>query len=489
MIQNIGYFFVRKKVYLAFLGVLLLFCGRPSVFPLLSPLAAVMGYCALWLAIAEEASFKQRLRAGWSYFFLVILLSTLWLLSHPYNYIYAAWILLAGLFSFPFALLSAWCLKKPLKLFSVVGFGLAFSLLEKSFTLIACGFPFLSSALFFTWNLSSLQLAYPIGEMGLSFLVFATNLLLLRSFQQKQFSLSLLGLILLPYLSGGILLWKKTNEQQLFDQTNPPLRCAIVHMEEGPDVFSEVSDPAALVQLEWAKVFSLLSDLPPHSTDLVVLPEGVAAYAAEAPLFALNPPHLPISSLEVAKRLAEHFDAPFLLGLEGRSFENGKVHAYNSCYFVPNDKTPSTRYDKQLLIPFGEYIPSEKLKNVLAAYGVHDSFSPGKGPVLFQKGDLQITPFICYEEIFSAYTKKALSLNPTCFVSISSDCWFPSKMLAEEHFTLARLRAVEAGRPLIRSCNMGVSAAIDALGRVVVRSEGKPICLKVSLSRYQLGTG
>lgn len=484
MIHNIVDYFVRKKVYLALLGFLLLVGGRPSFFPWLAPLAAIGGYCSLWLCIKEEPTNKRRFIVGWMSFFLTFLVSTSWLLSHPYSYIFAVWVLLSGLFSFPFALLSTACLKRPLTLFSIVGYALAFSLLEHSFTLIACGFPFLSSALYFTWLHSSLQLANLVGEGGLSFLVFATNLFFLRCFQQKRFPCIALSLVFMPYAVGGILLWKHQEAQRLFDQKTPPLRCAIIHMQEQPDVFCDIFDPEVRVPLEWGKVFALMERIAPGSVDLVVLPEGVVPYAAEAPLFTLKAGAPAISSLEVAQRTAEHLQAPLILGLEGRSFNEGRASFYNSCYFVPEDKTPPTRYDKQLLLPFGEYVPLKKLKNILASYGIHDSFSPGKRAVLFEKGPLRITPFICYEEIFAHYTKKALSLHPTCFVSISSDSWFPSKILAEEHFALARLRAVEAGKPLIRSCNMGVSSAIDATGNVVGRSEREPTCLVVSLSLY-----
>ena len=386
----------------------------------------------------------------------------------------------------PFALISAFLLQRPLSPLSICGFSALFSLTELSFTLLPCGFPFLSSALYFAGNPLSLQLASLLGEAGLSFLVFATNLSFLLTFQQKRWSFLLL-LILLPYLAGGLCLWKRSHEKNLFDQTLPPLRVAILHTNDGPDVFDHPVPPEALVSKSWNNVFSLLSSLTPGSLDLLVLPEGAISYPAEAPLFPtdklpayLTPlPYPSLTSLEITTLLSQYLNTPILIGLEGRSYKEGKPVSYNSCYFVSKGRI--ARYDKQLLLPFGEYIPSDNFRKILAAYGVHGSFAPGKGPVLFPGG---ITPSICYEEIFSFYTKKALTLNPTLFVNISSDTWFPCQMLAKEHFILARLRAVEAGKPLIRSCNMGISGTIDALGALDAESPISPTCLKATLSRY-----
>jgi apolipoprotein N-acyltransferase len=160
------------------------------------------------------------------------------------------------------------------------------------------------------------------------------------------------------------------------------------------------------------------------------------------------------------------------------------VAAYNSCFFVTQDTV--RRYDKQLLLPLGEYIPFPALASFLSSYGIHNSFSPGKESSVFQSGSLRISPLICYEETFSSYALAAALLHPTVLVSLSNDCWYPT--IRKEHFELARLRAVEIGVPLVRSCNQGVSAAVDALGRVVARKgeregEGNS-CVITPLSQY-----
>ena len=185
--------------------------------------------------------------------------------------------------------------------------------------------------------------------------------------------------------------------------------------------------------------------------------------------------------------LASTLQTSLLIGLEGRGLsKEGTYASYNSCFFVSPDKPWPERYDKQLLLPLGEYIPFESLRSFLSAYGIHDSFSPGTGAALFVRGPLRIAPLICYEETFSSYAREAWLLHPNLLVSLSNDCWYPS--IRHEHLELARLRAVEVGIPLLRSCNQGVSAAIDALGRTIASrgdsKEAENSCVITPLSTY-----
>jgi apolipoprotein N-acyltransferase len=259
-------------------------------------------------------------------------------------------------------------------------------------------------------------------------------------------------------------------------------------MEEPPDVESRGLQPSQLHEQEWDKIFPLI---PHGEISLLVLPEGAIPFAAESPLFRSS--HLPralqpssqlcsrLSSVDIARLIASRIHAPVLIGLEGRQIEwDGRVAAYNSCFFVT--QATVQRYDKQLLLPLGEYIPFPVLASFLSSYGIHDSFSPGKESAVFQSGSLRISPLICYEETFSTYALSAARLRPTLLVSLSNDCWYPT--IRKEHFELARLRSVEIGVPLVRSCNQGVSAAVDALGRVIAKKGEGNACVITPLSQY-----
>ena len=269
-------------------------------------------------------------------------------------------------------------------------------------------------------------------------------------------------------------------------------------MEEPPDVYSRALAPEQLHEQEWQKILALVSPLTPGQADLIILPEGVAPYSADSPLFKashlkgrwkaqITMPNRFLSSIDLAQMVATTVRARVLIGLEGRGVDStGEVTAYNSCFFIPPSPHNIMRYDKQLLLPLGEYIPFSFLRSYLASYGIHDSFSPGKCPVLFNEGGFRLSPLICYEETFSSYAVAASRLQPNLLVTLSNDCWYPS--VRREHFELARLRTVEMGIPLVRSCNQGVSGAVDAIGRTVgcqgLTQEAKNGCTVLALSQY-----
>nr|WP_255599288.1 apolipoprotein N-acyltransferase [Hasllibacter sp. MH4015] len=127
-------------------------------------------------------------------------------------------------------------------------------------------------------------------------------------------------------------------------------------------------------------------------------------------------------------------------------------------------------YDKHHLVPFGEYIPLRGLADRLGLSGLAQQmasgYRPGAGPGLVDVGPLgRAFPMICYEAIFPRYIARLD--RPDFMVQITNDAWFGSFAMPYQHLALARLRAAEQGLPMIRAANTGVSAMIDARGRVV----------------------
>jgi apolipoprotein N-acyltransferase len=99
------------------------------------------------------------------------------------------------------------------------------------------------------------------------------------------------------------------------------------------------------------------------------------------------------------------------------------------------------------------------------------NFSAGPGPrTLHLAGLPPISPLICYEVIFPGAVVDA-SDRPGVLVNITNDGWFGTSTGPAQHFASARYRAVEEGLPLLRSANTGISAVVDAYGRVLQRSE------------------
>jgi apolipoprotein N-acyltransferase len=139
-------------------------------------------------------------------------------------------------------------------------------------------------------------------------------------------------------------------------------------------------------------------------------------------------------------------------------------------------------YHKQHLVPFGEYIPLDKtfpLLQRLSPIGV--SLYSGE-PKLFtlttsNGKKVKVAPLICYEDTDPRLTAKAKSMGADMIVLVTNDSWFSNSSEAEAHAAQAVIRAVEAGVPVVRVGNSGVTGVIrpDGSANWLSDSTGKPI--------------
>lgn len=239
------------------------------------------------------------------------------------------------------------------------------------------------------------------------------------------------------------------------------------------------------------------------------MPEGVVPYGSSTLLFTPQEmnglfmktlktpyPHTQddlLSSEEVAQTLATLYNCPLIVGLEGikNTYTANRPIFYNSAFFFSSDpKTSPQRYDKQVLVPMGEYIPCNFAKEWAAKYGIYDSFTPGSGARPFRYNSHFIGASICYEETVGSLMRQNSVQGATLLVNLTDDYWFPYSTLAVQHFEHARPRTVENGVPLLRSCNFGLSGAVDSLGRNILIKEGtdETSSFIVTVSTYHYAT-
>ncbi len=131
------------------------------------------------------------------------------------------------------------------------------------------------------------------------------------------------------------------------------------------------------------------------------------------------------------------------------------------------------RYDKQYLLAFGEYLPFGESFPILYKWSPHSGrFSPGSSlePLIadVNGAEHKVTALICYEDILPGFTNRAVShANPELLVNMTNDAWFGDTTEPWQHLALAKFRAIEHRRFLVRSTNSGVSAIVDPNGSIV----------------------
>lgn len=158
--------------------------------------------------------------------------------------------------------------------------------------------------------------------------------------------------------------------------------------------------------------------------------------------------------------------AEFKEGSNDLEREPSKI--WNTIFVINRNAKVSASYDKNHLVPFGEYIPFSNIFPFISKItNGAINFSQGNGlrTIKLTSKTPSFSPLICYEAIFSGSVidKK----NPPQFLlNLTNDAWFGSSFGPYQHFDMVRMRSIENGMPTIRVANNGISGLIDPLGKV-----------------------
>ena len=238
------------------------------------------------------------------------------------------------------------------------------------------------------------------------------------------------------------------------DQPDPParplmLRLAQPNAEQG----AKWDADRARGHLDRLLEFAAAAPRP----DLVIWPETAVPYMLE-----YEPELAPMIA-------AAAQGVPVLTGIQ----RTDGTRYFNSLIVIGPDAGVLARYDKHHLVPFGEYIPFGDV--AYALFGVSafaarqgNGYAAGPGPAILDLGPAigRVLPLICYEAIFPQDLLNAPG-RADWILQITNDAWFGTLTGPFQHLAQAQLRAIEQGLPLVRVANTGVSAVIDAKGRVL----------------------
>ena len=229
--------------------------------------------------------------------------------------------------------------------------------------------------------------------------------------------------------------------------------------EDGPSV--RLIQPNAPQHEKWApdkvKLFfdrQISLSAEPGSPDVIIWPETAVAFPI---------PHADRSFSEMSKAANGATVITGIQRIEGS-------HTYNSMAVLDPEGQVQDVYDKHHLVPFGEYIPLGEwllqfgISGLAARDGV--GYARGQGATVLNIDKLgPILPLICYEVVFPQDLRTAT--RPTLLLQITNDAWFGKFSGPFQHLAQARMRAIETGLPMLRVANTGVTAVIDARGRVI----------------------
>ncbi len=199
---------------------------------------------------------------------------------------------------------------------------------------------------------------------------------------------------------------------------------------------------------------------PNGTPGLIVWPES------PAPFFVTDL-HLRTAIADVARNTNSSVIAG-TIGIRGFDDPAGVRHIYNAASVIAPDGSWTHEYDKIHLVPFGEYVPFADLlafaKKLTRDVG---TFSRGTSRQPLQVNGSPVGVFICYEATFPDEIRQFARNGAEVFVNISNDGWYGDTGAPLQHLQMARMRAIENYRWLLRDTNTGVTAVIDPYGRVV----------------------
>lgn len=464
--------------------------GQPSWSLILSPISSICGYSLFWLTLAKIPEKKLRFFHACFWFMCVQAIQLSWMTATAYHGFYIIFVYLVVLvwFGVQFGCLTV-CFPSNLQLSFSDCFVLSglWTLMEWSRLFVFCGFPFNFSGIALAGFCVSTQLAAFIGILGLSFIVMLINALGFKAFifPKKSYWLGYLGAITAVYLFGVMHM-----NYHRFKMKESQINYQVALVQTGLKPEEKIPLAGKLDKFvspfkQWADILYYLEKEKSKHLDLIVLPEAALPYGASREIYFLEDvkeilhdawgdKYIDcltgikegkeyVSNSFWAQAIANYYQCEVITGFD--DYDRWKQESYNAAFhFFPKKEIPY-RYEKCILVPLGEYLPFNVLKPIVAKYGIFDFTTPGLGPKVFGE-NIPIAISICYEECFGHLIRRGRVLGAQLFVNVTNDGWFAPSKLPYEHFYHARLRTIENGVPLIRSCNTGVTAVIDSIGSI-----------------------
>ncbi len=202
----------------------------------------------------------------------------------------------------------------------------------------------------------------------------------------------------------------------------------------------------------------MASRLKPGSVDLLLLPESPSPliYQYDA------------SYSQALRNLARSFQLGMVFNNISYEQRGDETRYFNSAYFIGPDGKDLGRYDKIHLVPFGEYVPFRKMFFFVDTISKDVSdFTPGGKYLTVGMQGHRVNAIICFEAVFPELVRRFVRDGSELIVNLTNDRWYGDSAAPYQHLAMARWRAVENRRYLLRAANSGISAIVAPTGEVV----------------------
>jgi apolipoprotein N-acyltransferase len=236
-----------------------------------------------------------------------------------------------------------------------------------------------------------------------------------------------------------------------------------------PNFDIDVKGKAGMEEDQLAKQQQLTRDAEAEGAEIVFWPETTYVSKTYPRFLTHNAVRLPIGS-----EIHDGINVPVLFGavtVELPKKKGDKPIFRNSAFLASPDDDLVGPYDKNFLVWFSEAVPFSEVFPFLSKWSEEifengDNFQRGAGAVGFAWGDFVIAPNICNDDIMPAMSLRLAETPANLMVNVTNDSWFGDTGEPYFHLALSTFRSVETHLFLVRATNTGVSAYIDALGRI-----------------------
>lgn len=172
----------------------------------------------------------------------------------------------------------------------------------------------------------------------------------------------------------------------------------------------------------------------------------------------------------LVRGLVRQLGVPLLLGSD--EMEQGDPpRYYNAAFMLDRAGATAAVYRKIHLVPFGEYVPMQRLLFFVGPLvEAVSSFSPGTRVTMMPVEGHMASTAICYEVTYPALAREAVRQGSELLTTVTNDAWYGGSSAPYQHFEMAMMRAIEQGRYLVRAANTGISGIVDPYGRVLIQT-------------------